>query len=139
MMFDSDFYKTFGEMTRVLLGDVASELSNRAGPNAPVNLYESDDAYTVEAALPGFDPASIDVSVEDNVLTLTGERKRPEGIGEEQYSWSERSTGKVHRKVRFDRPIDRDGIEAVYENGLLVVTLPKAVEAKPRKIDIEIK
>jgi len=138
MMFDTDFYKTFSEMTRVLLGNV-DEVTDRSGPTARANLYESDDAYTVEVALPGFDPASIDVNLENDLLTVTAERKRPEGVQSDSYSWSERSTGKVQRKVRFERAVDRDGIKATYENGLLVITAPKAVEAKPRKIDIELK
>lgn len=138
MMFDSDFYKTFGEMTRVLLGNV-DEMTDRAGPTARANLYENDDAYTVEIALPGFDPQSIDVSLEDDLLTFTAERKRPEGVDADSYSWSERSTGKVKRTVRFQRPVDRDAIKAIYENGMLMITAPKAVDAKPRKIDIELK
>lgn len=134
MMFDTDFHKTFNEMARTILGGVAEiDRSPR------VNLYENDDAVTVEAAMPGVDAGSIEVNLDGDMLTIAGERKAREGVDAQDYSWHERATGPMRRQIKLRRPVDRDAITASYEHGLLVVTLPKAAEAKPRKIDVQVK
>lgn len=105
-----------------------------------LDIDESEDAYTVSAAIPGMDAEDIDVSMNDNVLTISGEtrveneRKDEEG---KRVLMRERRYGQFSRSVRLVNPVDADNIEATYENGVLTLTLPKREESKPRRIAVK--
>lgn len=103
-----------------------------------VNIADRGDAYVVEALAPGVDPASLELNVKDNVLTLSGEKKGPEGVGAEAFHRSERSAGRFLRAVELPSDLDADQVKAAYADGILRVTLPKAEEAKPRRIQIDV-
>jgi len=119
---------------------VAAFLPGMAARGYPlVNLGETAEEYTVEALAPGLDPESLEVSVKGNALTLSGEKKGLEGVTAEQYHRSERSTGKFVRTLTLDSEINDKKVTAKYVNGLLVVTLPKAESAKPKKIAVSVK
>lgn len=140
MLFHDDFYKSFNALSRRILSEFdgpghAFGRPDHRGPS--MNLYEEGDVYTLELALPGFDPKSLEVKVEDDELTIAGERPAPENGKSRNYSWAERSFGKFNRKLRLGRRVNRDGIEARYSNGLLTVSIPKAEEAKPKKIKVK--
>jgi len=101
-----------------------------------VNVWEDADAYHVEAELPGVVQEGLDVQVSHgNQVTISGERKTtvPEG------SWHrrERGAGKFSRVLSFPAPIAADKVEAKLESGVLHLTLPKAEEAKPRRITVK--
>jgi len=140
MLFHDDFYKSFNALSRRILGELDGTgrpfgPRGRTGPN--LNLYEDGNAYTLELELPGFDPESLEVKVEDDELSISGERPAPENLNTRKYAWAERAFGKFNRKLRLGRRVNRDGIEARYENGLLTISIPRAEEAKPRKIKIK--
>lgn len=101
-----------------------------------LDIAETDDAYHVEAAIPGVKPEDMEITVVDNVLTIKGEIKREQELKEEQYHLRERRFGTFSRAVTLPRKVDADAIEAIYENGLLKLTIPKSEEAKPRKIAV---
>ncbi|NOZ72697.1 MAG: Hsp20/alpha crystallin family protein [Chloroflexi bacterium] len=101
-----------------------------------LDIAETDDAYHVEAAIPGVKPEDLDISVVDNVLTIKGEIKREEELKDEQYHLRERRYGSFSRAVTLPSKVDADAIEAVYENGILKLTIPKSEEAKPRRIAV---
>jgi HSP20 family protein len=103
-----------------------------------VNIAEQGDGYMVEALAPGVDPASLDLSVKDNVLTISGEKKAPEGVRPEAFHRSERSAGRFVRAVELPAELDAEKVKAAYADGILRVTLPKAEQAKPRRIEIEL-
>jgi HSP20 family protein len=100
----------------------------------PVNIYEDDDAYVVTLDLPGLTKKDIDVGLEDNVLTVSGER----GLdGErERYRRVERAFGTFRRSFTLPREIDATKVEAKFKDGVLTLTMPKAEVAKSRKIAI---
>lgn len=103
-----------------------------------LDAYETDNAYVVFTALPGISPDAINVSIEDNVLTISGEVAQP-AFEEKDNARSlllERSYGKFSRSIRVGAPVDSDKVEAAYENGLLKLTLPKTPEAQPRLIPV---
>ncbi|MDA8219683.1 MAG: Hsp20/alpha crystallin family protein [Dehalococcoidales bacterium] len=112
-------------------------LPGRAARQYPlVNLYEDKDNYYAEALAPGVDPASLDLSIDGQVLVLSGEKKGPDNVPDEAYHRSERSAGKFTRRVELSGTVNMDAIKAEYKNGLVVITMPKAAEAKPRQIQV---
>jgi HSP20 family protein len=115
-------------------------LPGRAARQYPlVNLSEDRDHVYVEALAPGVDPATIDVAVVRNVLTLSGEKRRlPEDLKPEAIHRSERAAGKFVRNIELPIEIDSDQVKAEYKHGLLMVTLPKAAVAKPKQINVSV-
>lgn len=107
--------------------------------NLPLDVYETDGGYVIYTALPGVSPEDIHVSVEDDVLTISGEVAKPafEEKDNVRTLAQERTTGKFTRSVRVSTPVESDKIEAAYENGLLKLTLPKTPAAQPRQIPVK--
>ena len=103
-----------------------------------VNIYEDSEAIHVEALAPGLDTDSLEVSVKGNTLTLAGEKTPLPAVDDEAYHRSERATGRVARTLQLDSEVDQDNIDARYENGVLMVTLPKSERAKPKKIAVSV-
>jgi len=104
-----------------------------------VNVTEKPEEYVVEALAPGLDPDSLDVTVKANTLTISGEKKALEGVEPEQYHRNERATGKFVRTLTLGAEIDEKKVVARYTNGLLVVTLPRAESAKPKRVAVSVK
>ncbi len=101
----------------------------------PVDIYETADAITVVADLPGCDPDDIDVNLEDNRLTLLGTRQNLDDRWDDVYE--EYPQGHFMREFRVGKAIERSEITANFNNGVLNVTLPKMKQSQTRKIDIE--
>ncbi|MHB1007419.1 MAG: Hsp20/alpha crystallin family protein [Chloroflexota bacterium] len=101
-----------------------------------VNLAEDKENFYVEALAPGVDPASLEISIDGQVLTISGEKKGPEGVAAESFHRSERQAGKFTRRVDLTGTVDVANVKADYQEGLLEITLPKAPETKPRQIQI---
>ncbi|MFE0751657.1 Hsp20/alpha crystallin family protein [Gordonia sp. NPDC058843] len=102
----------------------------------PLDLYKVEDHYLLVADLPGADPGSIDVSVDNGVLTLSARRSTPSDEGV-QWLTSERFSGTYRRQLTLGDAIDSASISARYDNGVLTVTIPVAEKAKPRRIEVE--
>ncbi len=102
----------------------------------PMDLYRTGDHYVLNIDLPGADPGSIDVAVEDRTLTIRAQRSaRTEA--DVQWLAHERPTGTYVRQLNLGRGLALDAIEASYSDGVLTLTIPVAEEAKPRKISIQ--
>lgn len=110
-----------------------------AGNSLPLDVYETDSSYVIYTAIPGIAPEQISVSMEDDVLTISGEVAQPAFEEKENVRTlvQERATGKFVRSVRVGDPVDSDKIEAAYENGVLKLTLPKTPAAQPRQIPVK--
>jgi HSP20 family protein len=102
-----------------------------------VNVSETDGGYKVVALAPGVHPGSFEVTVKDNVLTLSGEKRPPEDVSPDEYHRSERSEGRFVRSLELPGGIDPDRVKASYTNGLLTVMLEKNEAAKPRLIPVD--
>lgn len=112
-------------------------LSARAYPM--INLYDDTNHYYVEALAPGIDPEKIEVSITGNMLTLSGEKVAVNGgVKPEAYHRNERSTGRFVRTVELPKAVDTQKIQAEYKNGILLITLPKAEEARPKTIEVKV-
>ena len=103
-----------------------------------VDIYEKDGNIVLKAELPGVDPKDVDVRVENNVLTLRGERKFESEVKREKYHRVERAYGTFSRSFTLPNVVDTGNIKAEYKDGVLHMTLPKREEAKPRQIQINV-
>jgi len=104
-----------------------------------VEVYEKGDNFVVRAELPGMKKEELDISVLGDTLTIKGERKTESEVKEEDYYRCELCYGKFSRSVALPTAVEAGKVEANYENGILQITLPKAKEAKPKKIEVKIK
>lgn len=111
-----------------------------AGNTLALDVFETDQAYVLFTTLPGVNPEDIHVSMEDDVLTITGEVPQPtfDDKDNARTLMLERSFGKFTRSVRVGMPVDGDKIEAAYENGILKLTLPKTPQAQPKVIPVRV-
>lgn len=104
-----------------------------------VNLLEDKDHVYIEALTPGVDPQSLNLSVMQNRLTLSGEKSRTPGeIKPEAFHRNERASGKFVRTIDLPVEVDEARIQAEYKNGLLMITLPKAEKARPKQINVRV-
>ncbi len=101
-----------------------------------VDILETDGAFVVTADLPGLKKDDIDVSIEDNVLTVSGERKFEKNEDEGTFRRVERSYGTFRRSFALPRGVDPSKVEAKFEDGVLTLNLPKSELAKSRKITV---
>jgi HSP20 family protein len=101
-----------------------------------VDIYETENEVVLTAEIPGVDEKDVEIKVEDNNLTLRGERKFEKETKEENYHRIERSYGSFFRSFALPSYIDQDRIEAEHENGGLKIRMPKRSELKPRKVKI---
>ena len=103
-----------------------------------VDIFEHEGDLVLKAELPGVDPKDVDVHVENNVLTLRGERKLESEVKREQYHRVERAYGSFSRSFTLPNVVDTDKIKAEYKDGVLRLVLPKKEEAKPKQISISV-
>ncbi|MGE0711735.1 MAG: Hsp20/alpha crystallin family protein [Planctomycetota bacterium] len=104
-----------------------------------VDLIESETAYLAQIELPGLKSDDFELTLDNRVLTLKGERKPPTLDEQAKRHLHERRAGAFERRFRFPVPVDASGIEATFEDGLLSVTVRKAPEAQSQKIQIKSK
>jgi HSP20 family protein len=100
------------------------------------DIYETESDVLLHTDLPGIDPKQLDVRVENNILTIRGERRFDSSTDPKSFHRSERSYGAFARSFTLSRAVDADRIQANYKDGVLSITLPKAEEAKPKRIQI---
>ncbi|MCX8161004.1 MAG: Hsp20/alpha crystallin family protein [Candidatus Saccharicenans sp.] len=101
-----------------------------------VDIYETENELVLTAELPGVDEKDVEIKVEDNTLSLRGERKFEKETREENYHRIERAYGSFFRSFSLPNYVDQEKISAEYENGLLKIHMPKKAEVKPRKVKI---
>ncbi len=101
-----------------------------------VDILETTEAYVVKAEIPGVAKDAVHVTVENNVLTLKGERKLEKDDVKESYHRIERTYGAFARSFTLPTRVDNDRVEAKFDQGVLTITVPKAAEAKPKRIEI---
>ena len=104
--------------------------------NPAVDISESDSSFLVNAEIPGMTKNDIKISIEDDVLTLSGEKKLEKKEDKKNYHRAERLHGKFERSFHIPREVKIDQIKADYENGILSVNIPKSEKIKPKEIAI---
>lgn len=118
-----------------LLGP-AREGASASVPTMPMDLYRAGDHYVLHVDVPGADPGSVDVNVEDRTLTIRAQRTARDEAGQ-QWLARERPSGTYVRQLTVGRGLALDHVEASYADGVLTLTIPVAEEAKPRRIEIQ--
>lgn len=124
-----------------LFGDVldrSSQESNLTTWAPPVDIYENEHELIVKAELPGIDPKDLDIRVENNILTIRGERKFDEKVKENNCLRVERAYGSFSRSFALANTVNSEAIKADYQNGVLTLTIPKREEAKPKQIEVNV-
>ena len=104
----------------------------------PVDIYEDEHTIRVKMEVPGIDQNDIDIRVENNTLTVRGERKFEKDEKEENFHRIERRYGQFVRTFSMPNTVDADHVEATYHNGVLYLGLPKKAEAKPKQVKVNI-
>jgi HSP20 family protein len=105
----------------------------------PVDIYEDEASVVIKAEIPDVDQKDIEVKIEDNTLTLRGERKHSSEIRKENYYRVERCFGQFQRSFSLPHSIDQERIEASCDKGVLTIVLPKKAEVTPKQITVEVK
>jgi HSP20 family protein len=103
-----------------------------------VDIYETEHELVVKADLPEVDPKDLDIRVENNILTIRGERKFEKNVSEENYLRVERSYGSFARSFTLANTVNSEAIKADYQNGVLKLSIPKREEAKPKQIKVSV-
>src|SRR5215468_1774988 len=122
--FDMPFWSNFGRTGQLF-----------TGWSPALDLYESGDHFLAVVELPGLRKEGIDISLHDGTLTISGERNRESNNGEKAQR-TERYVGTFRRSIALPTQVDVSKVSATYQDGILKVTLPKAEEAKPKKIQV---
>jgi len=104
----------------------------------PVDIYETEQELVVKADLPDIDPKDLDIRVENNILTIRGERKFEKKTEENNYLRVERAYGAFSRSFSLASTVNTEAIKAEYKNGVLTLTIPKREEAKPKQIKVNV-
>ena len=103
-----------------------------------VDIYETENDLVLKADLPEVAEKDIDIRVENNMLTIRGERKLEESVKEDNYLRVERAYGSFSRSFSLPNTVDTESIKANYKNGVLTVELPKRAESKPKQVKINV-
>ena len=128
-----DIGRAFGDRLRAVNDDFAAGECNWT---PATDIREVENGYVLRADLPGVQRDDVEITMDGNVLTISGKREVAETSEDSKVLRSERFSGSFYRRLRLPATIDRDGISATYENGVLEVNLPKGAEAQPRRIAV---
>lgn len=125
------------DMNRLFSRALGDAPAAQAAWSPAIDVREDADAISLSVEVPGVDADAIDIEVEDNVLTVTGERHFEQRSDDEQHHRVERVYGRFARSVTLPQNVRPDAIEARLDRGVLEVRVPKAEEAKPRKVLVQ--
>ncbi len=115
-----------------------NEESNLTSWAPAVDIFETEQELVVKADLPDVDAKELDIRVENNILTIRGERKFQKQINENNYLRVERSYGSFARSFSLANTVNSEAIKADYQNGVLTLNIPKREEAKPKQIKVNV-
>jgi HSP20 family protein len=104
--------------------------------NLPVDIRQSEDAFVIEASVPGFKPEDVEVTFDDGVLTIRGQHRSETEDKQGQYVRRERRQSAVYRQIGLPAEVRPDEIRASFDNGVLRVTVPRAQKAQPKRIQV---
>lgn len=130
------FFSEFDDMEKAMEEMSPAIRGSQYGFTPAIDMYEDKDNVVVETQLGGIDPEKIDISIENNVLTIKGESEKKSEVEDKNYYRKEIRRGSFFRSVPLPTKVDGDKAMAVNDDGILKITVPKAPEVKPRTIKI---
>ena len=134
-----DMQRTMDRLFHEIFRDYAREEPMFSSEFYPaVDIYETKDAINIDVELPGMDKKDVKVKIENNVLTISGEKKSEREEKGRNYRVVERSFGRFERSFIIPDTVDTKNVKAKFEKGILKITLPKKEEAKKKVLDVEI-
>jgi HSP20 family protein len=135
----SEFVNLQNQLNRVFqdFGRGSDELTT-SGFVPPADIYEDEHSITLKLEVPGIDEKDLDIRLENNTLTVRGERKFEKEEKEENFHRIERRYGSFSRSFTLPNTVESENVKANYENGILRITLAKREEAKPRQIKVSV-
>ncbi len=133
------FFPELEDMEKSLESMLPTVRGDRFGFTPAVDMYEDKDNIVIETQLGGIDPEQVDVSIENNVLTIKGESEKKSEVDEKNYYRKEIRRGSFYRSIPLPTKVEGEKAVAVSEGGILKITVPKASEIKPKTIKIQMK
>jgi len=133
------FLEPFEDMDKFLSEFSPSLRTGQAGYIPAIDMYEDKDNVIIETQLAGIDPEKVDISIENDILTIKGESEKKSEIDDKNYYRKEIRRGGFYRSVQLPTHVLGDQTSAIAEDGILKITVPKAPEAKPKMIKIQTK
>ncbi|KQR64106.1 hypothetical protein ASF98_11380 [Arthrobacter sp. Leaf337] len=130
MLMINDPFRQFDRLAQQVLGTAERPAA------MPMDAWREGNEFVVAMDLPGVDVESVDLDVEQNVLTIKAERKNPVGEDTEMFA-SERPRGVFSRQLVLGEALETENVKASYDGGVLIVRIPVAEQAKPRRIEID--
>ena len=133
------FLSEFDDMDKMMESMLPAVRGNQFGYTPAVDMYEDKDNIIIETQLGGIDPEKVDISIENNVLTIKGESEKKSEVEDKNYYRKEIRRGSFYRSIPLPTKVDGEKAQAVNEDGMLKITVPKALEVKPKTIKIQTK
>jgi Molecular chaperone (small heat shock protein) len=133
------WHDPFEEVEQIMKDLHPSTLGGNASFIPSVNIYETDKAVVVESAVPGVDVKDVEISIENDILTIKGQTKKSSELDEKDFYRKEIREGSFLRRVGMPAPVLGEQAEAEFKDGLLKITVPKAGSPKGKAIKINIK
>lgn len=134
-----DLFALHNQIDQMLQSTTPSETESRSGSEhfgLPVDIRQTDNAFYIEASVPGFEPENVEVTFENGVLSITGTYKDERESERDGYVRRERRTGSVYRQIALPAEVRADDISASFHNGVLTITIPRAEKAQPKRIPV---
>ncbi|MDQ6855569.1 MAG: Hsp20/alpha crystallin family protein [Candidatus Dormibacteraeota bacterium] len=134
----SDLFSLHNQMDELFQSTLPQTESRSGGEHfsLPVDIRQSEEAFTIEASVPGFNPENVEVTFEDGVLSIKGTYSDEHEKAGADYVRRERRTGSVYRQIGLPAEVRPDEISAAFHQGVLTVTVPRAAKAQPKRIRV---
>jgi len=133
------FLSEFDDMDKMMESMLPAVRGQQFGYTPAVDMYEDKDNIVIETQLGGIDPEKVDISIENNILTIKGESEKKSEVEDKNYYRKEIRRGSFYRSIPLPTKVDGDKASAVNEDGILKIIVPKALEMKPKTIKIQTK
>jgi HSP20 family protein len=130
-------YDPFGEMDKMFSDFMPAAQRGQSGFMPAVDVYEDKNSVIVETQLAGVDPEKVDISIENDVLTIKGESEKMSEVEDKNYYRKEIRRGSFYRSVPLPAHVDKTKASAIAEDGVLKISIPKAAETKPMAIKVK--
>nr|AAC79726.1 small heat shock protein [Thermotoga maritima] len=133
-----DIFRPFRELQREIDRLFDDFFRTEVRPAPDMDVFETDDEVVIEVEIPGIDRKDVQITVEENILKISGEKKLEREQKGKNYYYVERSAGKFERAIRLPDYVDVEKIKAEYKNGVLTIRVPKKEERKKKVIEVEV-